>query len=409
MTTSQATDPSTVENSADTPAEPRPPLGQRIASVIENRFRFVPVVCVLLAVSAVFAFASPVFLTSRNLTNLTLQVVVIAILALGMLQVLIVGEIDLALGAASAICAAVFAQLAVLNGTSVPVAVLAAIATGAVIGLIQGFVVTVFSVPSFIITLGVAFALQGAILLMLPPATLQISLQQLPFAEVATSYVGAQLSFAILGVALVLLLVSRRHTHRSNRRHGLRSNPAYTVFAPVIAVGIVGIVGIVVLDDYKGVPVLLLVTLALYAICAFVLSSTRFGVSMYAVGGNVEAAARSGINVKRVRVITFIIANALGAIAGIFAAVRVLSVSASSGSTDLVLSAVAACIIGGVSLFGGRGNPWAALLGAFVIGTVNNGLFLITAPEAYRLLAEGGILVAAILFDRLISRAGGLK
>lgn len=406
MTAAPTTAP---EPDAVSPSERPEGLGHRIAAVVQNRLRFLPVVGVLVAISIAFTIASPVFLTSRNLTNLTLQIVVVAVLALGMLQVLIVAEIDLAIGATSAVSAAVFAQLAVLNGASAVVAIAAAIATGVVIGSAQGFIVTMFKVPSFIITLGVSFGLQGAILLILPQATLQISLQQLKFANIATTYLGAGTSFILLGVAVVLTFMSRRHTHRSNRRHGLQSNPILTVLAPTVALAVVGGAGVIVLEGYKGVPILLVVTLALYAGFSFLMSSTGFGVSMYAIGGNSEAAERAGINVRRVRVATFALANALGAVAGIFAATRVLSVSPASGGTDVVLEAVAACIIGGVSLFGGRGNPWAALLGAFVIGTVKNGLFLLTAPEAYRLIAEGGILVAAILFDRVIARASGEK
>lgn len=375
-------------------------LRERLA----GSMRLIPVVSVLIVIWLIFAVVAPAFVLPLNLTNLALQTVVIALLALGMTHVLIVGEIDLALGAISAVSAAVFGQLAVLRGVDPLVAIPAAIVVGAALGAIQGWIVTYFRVASFIVTLGVSFALQGVLLLLLPQTTLLISLQNLPFARISTTYLSAPVSFGLLALTVLVMVASRIGRHRNKRKHQLASNPVTSVVVPAVALAVLGTAGIVVLSSHRGVPLLLVIVVVIYAIMAIILDHTPFGIAMYAVGGNAQAASRAGINVARVRVIAFAIANAIGAVAGILGATRVLSVSTASGSTEVVLQGVAACIIGGVALFGGRGRPWPVLLGALVMGSVGNGLYLLGAPEAFRLMAQGGILVAAVLFDSVIAR-----
>lgn len=377
---------------------------QLAAARLRDSLRLAPVVGVLVAIWGVFGLAAPAFLTPLNLTNLVLQTVVIALLALGMTQVLIVGEIDLAMGAISAIGAAVFGQLAVYSGVEPYIALPVAILVGALLGLLQGVVVTYFSVPSFIVTLGAAFALQGVLLLILPQSTLLISLQNLGFARIASTYLDPVVSGLLLALAVALVFTTRLRHHRNSLRHELESHFARSVVVPAVVLAVLGAGAIVVLSSHRGVPLLLLIVVVIYAIVAAVMARTPFGVSMYAVGGNAEAAARAGINVARVRIVTFTVANVIGTIAGILAATRVLSVSPTSAATEVVLQAIAACIIGGVAMFGGRGRPWTVLLGALVMGSVGNGLYLLGAPEAYRLIAQGGILVAAILFDSALAK-----
>jgi D-xylose transport system permease protein len=383
----------------------RAAIARRVQGQLATRYRIVPVLVVLAAIWILFGILTPAFLTSTNLSSLTLQIVVVAVLALALAQVLIVAEIDFAVAASSAVSAAIFGQLAVQHNVSPILAIVAAVASGAVIGAFQGAIVTLFEVPSFIITLGGSFVLQGLLLIVLPAATEQVTLSTFSFANIATDYLGPVPSLALLAGATGLLIYNRRHTHASKRRHGLQTSLWTDVAVPVGLLVAAGIAMVVVLDGDQGVPLLLVITLVLYSVVAFVMAKTRFGLHMYAVGGDPRAAQRAGINVRRVKTVAFAACNGLAAVAGILAATRVLSIGVQSASTDLLLQAAAACIIGGISLFGGRGSPWCAFAGALVIGSVENGLLLLAAPQQTQYIAEGGLLVGAILLDRIIAGA----
>jgi D-xylose transport system permease protein len=386
-------------------AQVRNPALAQFRSRLATKYRLIPVLVVLAAIWILFGILSSSFLTARNFSDLSLQITTVAILGLGLALALIVAEIDLSVAATSAVCAAVFGQIAVQENVNPIFAIIAALASGAAIGWLNGTITTRFNVPSFIVTLGGSFILQGVLLLVLPQATEQITLTNLSFAKIATDNVSLVPSLVIVAAAALVLVFNRRHTHVSKRGYGLKTSVLTDVLLPVVALVVVGVAVVLVLNSYEGVPLLLVITIAFYAVMGYVMARTKFGLHLYAVGGSKQAAERAGINVKRVKTTAFALCNAFAAVAGILAASRVLSVGVDSADTTLILQAAAACIIGGISLFGGRGSPWCALAGALVIGSVEDGLLLLSAPQQTQYIAEGALLVGAVLLDQVISRS----
>lgn len=374
----------------------------RLLEAVAGKWRMLPVLVVLVVIWAFFASQSPTFLSSRNLSNLALQIVVTSTLSLGLVLLLIIREIDLAVAASSAVSGAVAAKLSVTLGLNLPLALAAGIGCGVGIGLVQGWVVTAFRTPAFIVTLGTSLALQGILLQLLPQDNL-ISLVDQPMASVANTYLPGALSFALLAVVVVVVGLLRWQSHLHARREALKSSLGRDVVLPTVLLGAAGIVVVLVLNSYRGVPTALAILLGLLAVFYFVTTQTAFGTYLYGLGGNPEAVRRAGISVNRIKLITFMLAGGLAAVGGIIAASRVLGVSPDSADPTIMLEAIGAAVIGGASLFGGRGSVWAALLGALVIGSISNGLFLIQASTPVRLEIEGAILVLAVTADALIA------
>lgn len=375
-----------------------------IFDALAGKWRMLPVLIALVLIWAYFYYANPLFLSPRNLSNLSLQIVVTGTLALGLLFVLVIGEIDLSVAAVGAVSAAIAAGLAVNSGVNVVAAVVAGLAIGAMIGVFQGVIVTVFRAPAFIVTLGMSMVLQGVLLDLLPPGANLISLVNQPIGRIAMIYLPLGVSFAILAVIVVVFGLLRLHTHHSRRRHAVASSIGTHVIGPVLAVAIVGVIAVLVFNAYRGVPLMVAFLLVLLASFSYVTTQTRFGLHLYAVGANAEAARRAGISVAWLKVAAFGLTGLFAAMAGIMAASRVLGVSPDSADTTLLLEAIAAAVIGGVSLFGGRGSVWAALTGALVIGSVSNGLLLINASTQTRLEVQGAILTLAVITDALLTR-----
>jgi D-xylose transport system permease protein len=368
----------------------------------------VPVLVVLLLIWAYFGFQNPVFLSSRNITNLSMQIVVTTILALGLLFVLLIGELDLSVAVSSAVSAAVAADLAVNYGFGVIPSFLAALCVGAVIGLIQGLIVEKFRAPAFIVTLGVSLALQGVLLDLLPESNM-ISLVGLPLAAISTTYLPPLAGYGLLAIGIIVFAVLAALSHRAKRSASLDSGFGRHVVAPVAAIAVVGAVVVAIMNSYRGVPLTLALLFVLLAILSYVTTQTRFGVYLYAIGANREAARRAGIPVGVIRVVAFTLTATLAALAGMLAASRVMAVSTDSANSTLVLEAIAAAVIGGVSLFGGRGSAWAALVGALVMGSISNGMLLINASTQTRLEVQGAILVLAVVLDAAISRRATMR
>jgi D-xylose transport system permease protein len=376
-----------------------------ILGLLAGRYRFVPVLLAIALVWAIFYAANENFLTARNLTNLVGQIVVTAVLALGLVLILVIKEIDLSISAASAVSAAVMAALLVLVGLPAPAAIAGALVTGAVIGLLQGLVITRLRAPSFIVTLGTSLALQG-VLLMLLPRSGSIPLAATPVQGIANSYLPAWAGFALVALAVAAVAVLSLQSARHRRLVGAPALPSPRVWGPATVVTLVGLAVVAVLNQHRGVPTPVALLVLLLAAMFYVTTQTRFGTYLYAIGGNAEAARRSGIPVQRIRLAAFTLAGALAAVAGILAASRTLGVSTQSGGGTLLLEAVAAAVIGGASLFGGRGSVWAALLGALLIGSISNGLSLVSAPTEVKYLVQGFVLVLAVTVDSLLAREG---
>ncbi|WP_188908273.1 sugar ABC transporter permease [Aureimonas endophytica] len=391
----------------DAPAKrPRRSFGELLA----NDLRALPIVIGLVALGIFFASQSDVFLTARNLSNLLLQSTVVGIMALGLMFVLLVKEIDLSIAAINGVTSVLMAKFVVEFGLSPWIAIPLAILVGAAIGSCSARWVTFVGVPSFVVTLGLGLALNGLQLILLPP-TARYGLQQTGIEKIALtniSGVWAWLALAI-GIAafagLVLSNVARR------RKNGLEVSLMNAVVVPIASAAAFGAVVVAILSAHQGIPLIVLIFAVLLGIGGYILNNTRFGLYLYAVGNNEEAARRAGIKVPRIKMAAFAIAGGIAALAGVIAASRTLGVGVFSGGGvgggTLLLESIAAAVIGGVSLFGGRGSIHAALLGALVIGTVSNGLNLMGVENEVRLIVTGLLLVLAVSIDKLIERATG--
>jgi D-xylose transport system permease protein len=377
--------------------------------LLAGRFRMAPVLLALVLIWAYFWWANPLFLSPRNLTNLSLQIVVTSVVALGLMFVLIVGEIDLSVASVGAVSAAVTGGLSVNHGVDTVVAVCIGLAAGAAIGAIQGAIVTRLRAPAFIVTLGTSLALQGVLLDLLPADTNLISLVGQPLGRLGTLYLPLGLSVALVVAVVAVFTILAANHHRARRNHGLASSAFTTVLAPPVALAIVSAGAVAVFQANKGVPLLVAVLLGILFLFSYCMTQTRFGLYQYAVGANPEAARRAGIAVGRVRVTAFVLTGLFASLGGIVAASRVLGVSPDSADPTLLLEAVAAVVIGGVSLFGGRGSVWAALSGSLVIGSVSNGMLLVDASTQTRLEVQGAILTVAVVVDAWLTRRSGTR
>jgi ABC-type xylose transport system permease subunit len=352
------------------------------------------------------------FLTPLNLTNLLVQAVPITILAMGLVFVLLLGEIDLSAGVVSGVCAAVMAQLLAEAGSPWWVAVLAAIAVGALIGLFTGSLVGVIGIPSFVVTLALFLGWQGVTLRLIgqggtvpvrDPVINGISNKTLPLA----------LGWALAVLIVVLYAGLQINRWRRQRARNLAHEPLPIVAARValIAVVTLGVTAILSIDralsaavDLAGVPYAIPLVLVLLLVLTFLLGRTGYGRHVYAVGGNAEAARRAGINVTRIRVSVFVIVGTMAAVSGITAASRLGSVTPGSGAGNTLLYAVGAAVIGGTSLFGGRGRVRDAVLGGLVIAIIANGLGLLGVEAYLNFIITGGVLLLAASVDALARR-----
>ena len=369
---------------------------------LSGRMRLVPVLASLLLVWAFFWTQQAAFLSARNLTNLAMQMVVVATLALGLVLVLLVAEIDLSAAALSGAAAAIAGRLATDQGWNPALAVVVALAFGVLWGVMQATFV-LYGAPSFIVTLGGSLALGGILLWLLPPAG-QISLANNPLRYIAGAYLDRSVGWGLALVTIVGYGANALIQYRARRRVGLEAQVSMHLVLPIATVAVGTLVTIYVLNSYRGVPVVVAILMAMLVLLSYLSTQTRWGLRIYAVGGNREAARRAGIPVTRTLLWCFAAAGFFAALGGIFAASRLLGVSSQSGGGSLLLEAIAAAVIGGTSLFGGRGVVWSALLGALVIGSISNGMDLLGYPTEAKLAATGLILVLATLSDVVISR-----
>lgn len=377
------------------------PLKEKITGFF-TQFRLGPVLIVLVLVWALFAIQNPRFLSPVNISNLSVQITVTATLALGLVFVLLLGEIDLSVAALSGVVAAATANLAVHLNWNPVLAILAGIALGVAWSLLQGLIV-MFGAPSFIVTLAGSLALGGVLLVLLPKVG-QITLSSSPLRAIAGTYLPPALGWGL--AAIIVIVIAWFFLKRSiNRgRRGLSTSTMKQVILPiagsiVLAGGVVG-----VMNAHRGVPAMFAAFMVITLILAYVMTQTKLGTQFYAVGGNREAARRAGIPVGRTVMTAFAFAGVFAALGGIFAASRLLGVSNQSGGGTLLLEAIAAAVIGGTSLFGGKGTIWSALLGALLIGSISNGMDLLGLSTETKMIVTGVILVIATVADVVISR-----
>jgi len=372
--------------------------------VSQGELGVLPVVVGLLVICVIFQIANNNFLSARNLTNLVLQIAATGTIAVGVVLVLLLGEIDLSVGEVSGLCAAVMAVLNVNAGWPGPLAIAAGVLTGVGVGAVQGLWVTRFRVPSFVVTLAGLLAWQGLRLKVLG-GTGTVNLTDATITDLANRFLPNWAGWLVGLLCVAAYLGNLAISRRRRMAAGLRT-PSWGAFGGQIAIVVIAVLGAVaILNADRGVPLAVLFFLGFIVVFDLILRLTRFGRHTFAVGGNAEAARRAGISVDGIRLSVFILASALAACGGILAASRLLAVNQSSGGGDVLLNAIAAAVIGGTSLFGGRGSVWAALLGALVIGAISNGMDLLALASSVKFMITGGVLLLAVTIDA-VSRRG---
>ncbi len=366
-----------------------------------------PVILGLVLIAIIFQVANDRFLSPLNLTNLMAQIASVGTIAVGVVLVLLIAEIDLSVGAVSGFCAAIMAVLSVKLNMPALVAIVAGIMAGAVIGLIQGFWFAKLHVPSFIVTLAGYLGWQGALLYVLGD-TGTVNLTDPLMVGLANTRLPVWLGWFIAIIFVVVFAASAF----SDRQQRIRANiPAPSIGAllgriAIIGAGVLVAVGIMNANrspagfaPIQGVPSAVIFFVGFIVLFDLILRHTRFGRYVFAVGGNAEAARRAGINVDRIRITVFVLCSTLAACGGILAASRLLAVNQASGGGDVLLNAIAAAVIGGTSLFGGRGSTWSALLGALVIGSISNGMDLLALSSSIKFMVTGAVLLLAVTLD----------
>jgi D-xylose transport system permease protein len=366
----------------------------------------VPVVVGLIIIWAVFQVANGSFLSSRNLVNLTLQTTSVGVIALGIVLVLLLGEIDLSVGSVSGVAGAVLAITFVNKGWPLALSLVASVVLGVVIGLFYGLLYTRFGVPSFVITLAGLLGFLGLQLLVLgKDGTVNLPYDSALVSFATTSFLSPAVAYALIAVVVAAYAVTRLQGRRARAAAGLSAAPNSIIAIKAVALALVLLIPVLILNGDRGVSSMFLLFLALVVITDIAVRRTRWGRSVFAVGGSVEAARRAGINVRMIYLSVFAACSTLAAIGGILAAARLVAVSQASGGTDTNLNAIAAAVIGGTSLFGGRGSAYSALLGALVIMSISNGLALLSLDSSIRYIVTAGVLLIAVTIDSLSRRS----
>ena len=365
-----------------------------------------PVVIGLVVIWGVFQSQNDAFLSSRNLVNLTQQSAATGTIALGIVLVLLLGEIDLSVGSVSGLSAAILAVGFVSNGWSLPLAILASLAAGAVTGAVYGLLYTRFGVPSFVITLAGLLGFLGLQLKVLgEEGSINIPFDSglVKFAQ--ASFISDALAYVLVAAVVGVYAATRLRTNQRRTAAGLSTIPLVTLVVRAAALALLLGIPVYVLNRDRGVSYMFLLFVGLVVAFDFVIRRTRWGRSVMAIGGNVEAARRAGINVRRVYVTVFVFCSTLAALGGLLAAGRLASANQSSGGVDTNLNAIASAVIGGTSLFGGRGSAYSALLGILVIQSISNGLSLVNLGSPERYMITGGVLLLAVIVDSLSRRS----
>jgi D-xylose transport system permease protein len=366
----------------------------------------VPVVVGLIIIWAVFQIANSSFLTSRNLVNLTLQTTSVGVIALGIVLVLLLGEIDLSVGSVSGLAAAVLGVTFVNKGWPLVLSLVVAALLGLAIGLFYGALYTRFGVPSFVITLAGLLGFLGLQLLVLgKEGTLNIPFDSGIVKFATQDFLPPAAAYGLVAVVVALYVLSRLRTRTARSTAGLSVAPTSMIAIKAGALALVLFIPVLVLNGDRGVSAMFLLFVFLVVATDFMVRQTRWGRSVLAVGGNVEAARRAGINVRFIYLSVFAACSTFAAVGGILGAARLIAVNQNSGGADTNLNAIAAAVIGGTSLFGGRGSAYSALLGALVIMSISNGLALLSLDSSVRYMVTAGVLLIAVTIDSLSRRS----
>jgi D-xylose transport system permease protein len=372
-----------------------------------------PVIIALAIVVVVFGVTAQNFFTPANFTNIITQMAGTCLLAYGVVFVLLIGEIDLSVSFVSGVAGVVVAQTQLPTGVNFPwyLCVFLALLAAALIGAFQGSIVALVGVPSFVVTLAGYEIWQGVILRSIPGGVIVI---QDPAINNFSNYLfptgwwgppswvpgGWTLAVAVT----VIYLATNLGSVYSDMRHGIPLRNPVQLTLRLLVVPVLSLLVVWILNKDRGVPLALIFMVGALLVWTFVAKRTTFGRHVYAVGGNAEAARRAGINVARIRILVFTIAGGMSGLGGIVLAARLNSVDLNAGGGTLLIDAIAAAVIGGTSLFGGRGEIRNAFIGAALISTVSNGMFILGNTTGTIFIVTGIILLLAVTFDTVVRR-----
>jgi D-xylose transport system permease protein len=372
-----------------------------------------PAILGLIVLCLIFGIARETFFSALNFANLFSQGAQVIFIAMGLVFVLLLGEIDLSAGYTSGVTGAAMAILLTNHGWPWYGAILVAVVTGVVIGLILGFLVAKVGIPSFVVTLAAFLAFQGVLLVLLGGGT-NVSIHDKFVLALANNNMPVWLSW-VLGIVAVVGYAAVSLIQRRNRAaRGLVTQPLGIVLAKIGALAVLVLVAVAILTQersinpiiisVKGVPIVAPIMAVFLVIWTFVLGKTTYGRHVYATGGNTEAARRAGIPVDRIRISVFVIGSFMAAIGGIIAVSRANSVDPNTGGSNILLYSVGAAVIGGTSLFGGKGKIINAVIGGAVIAVIDNGMGLMGFSSGTKFIVTGLILLIAASVDALSRR-----
>lgn len=409
------------DTTADAAAEAdAAPIGNSLADHARRRFEAIkagdagtlPVIVGLILIVSFFYSQNENFLTAGNFTNLMVQMAGVTTIAIGVVFVLLLGEIDLSIGYVSGIAGVVVAKLQFPDGsweTTGIVAIVVAVMVTALIGLFHGSFVAIIGVPSFVVTLAGLLFWQGVILYSIGEQGV-IVIDDSLVNNVSNYFFSDTGGYVIAAIAIALFALSSMSGVIGRRRHGIVTDNLVLVAMKLVGFTAIVLGAVYWANQERGFPVSFLLVIILLVFWTWVAERTTFGRHVYAVGGNAEAARRAGINVRGIRLRVFMISGAMAGLGGVIFASRLSSVDLNAGGGTILLDAIAAAVIGGTSLFGGRGRVISALMGSLVIATVANGIDLLGYSSAIKFMVTGAILLAAVTLDtisrRRLERAG---
>jgi D-xylose transport system permease protein len=362
-----------------------------------------PVIVGLVIIWTIFQSRNENFLSAVNLTNLTLQVAAVGLISLGAFMVLLIGQTDLSVGSVSGVTAATMGVLMVQHEWNPVLAVLAALVMGALIGGVHGFFFTKFGVPAFVVTLAGLIGWQGVQLWVLGK-TGSLNIPDSFVTDLTSTFFDPAVGWTIAVALIVLQFGLDVLSNRRRSKAGLRPKPLVEIIAKTVVIGAALAVAVAVFNNDRGLPLAIVIFLGFSILFDLLTRRTRFGRHIYAVGGSTEAARRAGISIHGIHMAVFMIAGMMAATGGVMASSRLLAVNQSSGGSDTLLNAIAAAVIGGTSLFGGRGSAFAPLLGMLVIGSISNGMDLLGEPSSTKFMITGAVLLTAVTIDAIARR-----
>jgi D-xylose transport system permease protein len=396
-----------------TAAPPAPAAGNGVGDAVRGWWTDVrsgqlgslPIIIGLVIIAIVFQTQNDRFLTAGNFVNLIVQSAAIAIIAMGVVFVLLLGEIDLSVGYVSGVAGVIAAVLLIPDGNELPtfLAIALALGSGIAIGTFHGLIITKIGIPSFVVTLAGLLAWNGVVLLLIGSRG-TVVLQDDFMIGLANDFLPEATSWFLMFACVAIYAGTQLNEVRVRRKAGLEHDPLALIALRVVGLFVALGAVVWIANDDRGIPYVFLVVAFFFLFWTFILNRTRFGRYVYAVGGNAEASRRAGINVDRIRIQVFAICSFMAAVGGLVLASRLRSVDTNAGGGEILLFSIAAAVIGGTSLFGGVGHIKSAILGALVIASIDNGLGLLGLGSGEKFIITGGVLLLAVAVDSVSRR-----